>query len=213
MDVDDNGVLNYSDLFAFIEVYNKTCTDPPPPIAGCQGKDVRVDGVYNNKIDYMDLDSFLKRYSGSLEYDKKNVNCYLGTTPTNTPVITETVKPTVTPENKPTVTSTIKPTVTPTIRPSSTPTNMPINTPTVTPIMTTPPLQEGVLCGPLDVNGDNKINWIDRADFETKWLKHCIDTVDYSWGCGAKDFNHDGVIEYKDWDNYYYYESKNNRCI
>ena len=61
IDIDDNGLLNYIDLFAFAKAYNKSCSDIPP-VGGCQGKDVRHDGVYDSVINYIDLDSFAKRY-------------------------------------------------------------------------------------------------------------------------------------------------------
>jgi hypothetical protein len=70
MDIDGNGILNDIDLNAFMEVYGRTCTDSPPPAEGCGGKDVRKNGLYDNFINYIDLDSFISRSF------LKTQNCY-----------------------------------------------------------------------------------------------------------------------------------------
>ena len=61
IDVNNDNQLDYIDLYAFIKVYLKTCSDVPP-ITGCQGKDVRKNGLYDGVINYIDLSSFVSRY-------------------------------------------------------------------------------------------------------------------------------------------------------
>lgn len=120
-------------------------------------------------------------------------------TPTNTPINTPTSTPTLTP------TLTFTPTVLPTYFPTYTvrptiiyytviPTSSP--TPTVTPI-SKPPLTDNVVCGPIDVNGDLKLDYIDYVVFSYMYGYHCSDTYP-AVGCGGKDTNGDGVINYID---------------
>lgn len=64
IDVNGDKKLNYIDLAEFMKVYGKTCRDNPIT-TGCQGKDVRVKGVFDKKINFIDLDYFSKRYNSS----------------------------------------------------------------------------------------------------------------------------------------------------
>lgn len=92
---------------------------------------------------------------------------------TNTPTPSPTVSPKVT------VTATTTPKVTQT--PSVTPTGKP----------------EGIDCGPLDINSDKIINYIDLLNFSEKYNQKCSDYWD-NGGCGALDSNHDYQVNYKD---------------
>ncbi len=107
--------------------------------------------------------------------------------PTNTPIIftatpTQTVGPTVI------YYTTIPHTSTP--APTSSP------TPSVTPI-NKPPLTDNIVCGPLDVNGDLKLDYIDYVVFNYMYGYHCSDAYP-AINCGGKDTNGDGVINYID---------------
>jgi hypothetical protein len=205
MDVNGDGKLTYLDLYPFMQAYGKNCSDPPPPTDGCQGKDVRIDGEYDNKIDYKDLDSFIKRYNG---YDI--TNCYISGGVVNTPTMTPVVTSTSTPMPSPTTTP---PVTTPMPSPTRTPVPSPVNTTppftpyvttrppnTVTPKITTPGqiiFPQGIICGPLDVNGDNKLDYIDYYDYLRAHLHRCNDNVQYG-GCGPKDSNNDRYLDYID---------------
>jgi len=58
---------------------------------------------------------------------------------------------------------------------------------------------EGITCGPIDVNGDSKLNYIDLASFALSYFKKCNDSPYISGsGCGGKDVNGDGIINYID---------------
>ena len=116
-------------------------------------------------------------------------------TPTSTPSSTPTMTPTLTftPTLSPTAfpTNTVRPTIIYyTVIPTSSP------TPTVTPI-SKPPLTDNIICGPIDVNGDLKLDYIDYVVFEYMYGYHCSDTYP-AVGCGGKDTNGDGVINYID---------------
>ena len=63
IDVNNDNQLNYIDLYFFVKINLKTCSDIPPP-GRCQGKDVLMDGKYDGIINYIDLSSFISRYSG-----------------------------------------------------------------------------------------------------------------------------------------------------
>jgi hypothetical protein len=62
LDVDNNGILNYTDFKAFLLVYGKWCLDAPPPTTGCLGKDVRINDIHDNVVNFKDLDYFMRRY-------------------------------------------------------------------------------------------------------------------------------------------------------
>ena len=68
------------------------------------------------------------------------------------------------------------------------------------------------MCGPIDVNGDLKLDYIDYVVFSYMYGYHCSDTYP-AVGCGGKDTNGDGVINYIDLGyfqmNYY---PKNPNC-
>jgi hypothetical protein len=55
-----------------------------------------------------------------------------------------------------------------------------------------------VVCGPVDVNGDNLLNYIDLAAFSEVYNKKCSDSPYTGGGCGGKDNNGDGSINYID---------------
>lgn len=95
----------------------------------------------------------------------------LTATPTPTQTPTGTLLPTATPHN----TFTPTPTPTGTIKPSHTPTITPTNRPS-----------EGVICGPIDVNGDDLLNIYDLSAFSKVYRKKCIDET-ITTGCGGKD--------------------------
>jgi murein DD-endopeptidase MepM/ murein hydrolase activator NlpD len=90
-----------------------------------------------------------------------------------------------------TTTPTLSPTVTPKVTLTTTPklTQTPSITPTGNP--------GGIDCGPLDINSDKIINYIDLLNFSEKYNKKCSDYYDKG-GCGALDYNHDYVVDYKD---------------
>jgi hypothetical protein len=75
-------------------------------------------------------------------------------------------------------------------------------TATTPPTSTTniPPVAK-VVCGPLDVNGDDKIDFPDFAKFVEAWKKGCNDSPFSKAGCGGKDFNDDGMVDQKDFFN------------
>jgi hypothetical protein len=193
-------------------VYGKSCIDNPPPTDGCGGKDVITDGVYNNKIDYVDLNSFIKRYSGYYGNSTTVLNCFLPVTPTVTTTVTPTpvVTFTGTPTVGPTITLTNTPTVTPTVTYTVTPTVTPTVTHSITPTVTPTPFilyPLGIICGPLDVNGDNKLDYVDYYDYLRAHLHYCNDIVQYT-GCGPKDLNNDRYLDYIDSYNFIKYYDK-----
>jgi hypothetical protein len=55
-----------------------------------------------------------------------------------------------------------------------------------------------VACGPVDVNGDNLLNYIDLAAFSAVYNKKCNDSPFTGGGCGGKDNNGDSLINYID---------------
>lgn len=66
---------------------------------------------------------------------------------------------------------------------------------------------ESVQCGPIDVNGDNILNYIDLAPFSRIYNKSCNDSPFTGGGCGGKDTNGDAKINYIDFgylSNHYY---------
>lgn len=122
-------------------------------------------------------------------------------TPTPNPTFTKTLTPTITksPTPKPTNTSTPKPTVTlsptmtPTRKPTFTPTKAPTLTPTRTPV---PSILPAIVCGPLDVNGDKKLNYIDLAQFMKVYGRTCRD-FPITTGCQGKDVRIKGKYDSK----------------
>jgi|GEM_PF-2885621 len=68
---------------------------------------------------------------------------------------------------------------------------------TQTPIVTPTGKPEGIVCGPLDVNGDKILNYVDLHNLSKKYNSKCSDYFEES-GCGALDANHDYVLDYKD---------------
>lgn len=72
----------------------------------------------------------------------------------------------------------------------------PSSTPTPTP---SPP--NGIICGPIDIDGNDKLNIIDLSAFAKVYTKTCSDTPPTS-GCGAKDSNHDGKVDILDLSNF-----------
>jgi hypothetical protein len=57
---------------------------------------------------------------------------------------------------------------------------------------------ETVTCGPLDVNGDKILNYIDLGPFSRVYNKTCSDSPYQGGTCGGKDHNGDGKINYTD---------------
>ena len=57
------------------------------------------------------------------------------------------------------------------------------------------------MCGPLDVNGDNVINYVDLMNFTGKYQKKCSDSFG-TGGCGGVDFNNDKIVDYQDLYNF-----------
>ncbi len=57
---------------------------------------------------------------------------------------------------------------------------------------------EVVQCGPIDVNGDNILNYIDLAPFSRIYNKSCGDSPFTGGGCGGKDTNGDAKVNYID---------------
>jgi len=55
-----------------------------------------------------------------------------------------------------------------------------------------------VQCGPIDVNGDNILNYIDLAPFSRIYNKSCGDSPFTGGGCGGKDTNGDAKVNYID---------------
>lgn len=71
---------------------------------------------------------------------------------------------------------------------------------TPTPIIpTTTPVsyQQGIVCGPMDFNGDGKLNFVDLANLSRKYNQNCSDYYDDE-ECGGLDSNHDYRIDYED---------------
>jgi len=53
-------------------------------------------------------------------------------------------------------------------------------------------------CGPIDINGDNKLTILDLNDFAAAYGKTCKDHYPQSQGCGGKDYYGDGAINIRD---------------
>jgi hypothetical protein len=58
-----------------------------------------------------------------------------------------------------------------------------------------------MVCGPIDVNNDSILNYIDLDAFRSKYNKTCSDTPPASV-CGGTDTNGDGKINYIDLDSF-----------
>ncbi len=87
--------------------------------------------------------------------------------------------------------TTLTPMVSPTVTPSTNPLwFMP------TPITDNVPL----VCGALDVNGDKMLNYIDLQGMLVVYNHQCSDHYQH-FGCGGKDTNEDGWVDYR--DSYY----------
>lgn len=123
---------------------------------------------------------------------------------TTTPIyITITTLPeggnTTTPSPIPSVTASETPAITITPSLSTTPrvTLTPILSPTSTPYPT--PFTDNIplVCGPIDVNGDRILNYIDYQAMIVVYNHSCSDTYP-ELGCGGKDTNSDGVVNYID---------------
>lgn len=69
-----------------------------------------------------------------------------------------------------------------------------------TPVLTESCTVAGVVCGPLDVNGDSKVSPVDLSSFLTVYGKDCSDTAPTT-GCKGKDSNIDNRISPVDLSN------------
>lgn len=70
-----------------------------------------------------------------------------------------------------------------------------------------------VVCGPIDIDGNNELNHIDLATFVGLYNKTCSDTAPTT-GCKGKDTNNDGKIDYKDLASFVgRYHSKVSSCV
>jgi len=93
----------------------------------------------------------------------------------------------------------ITPTITPTgtVVPTITITSTPGLTPTFTPVVTPTDGVEEFICGPIDMNNDNKLTIYDFTYFARAYTKTCADQIIYD-GCGGKDTNSDTIIDIYD---------------
>lgn len=125
-------------------------------------------------------------------------------TPTNTNIPTPTFTPSPTIIYTPTFTPSPTVIYTPTLTPTPTITVPPTNTPT--PSLTPTPFVLEIECGPIDVNGDLRIDYADLPAFQSAYYHKCSDTP-YLLGCGGKDTNNDGYVDFIDYlyfiNNYY----------
>lgn len=110
------------------------------------------------------------------------------TVATNTPTPRPTATPTTVPTSRPSITASARPSVT--VSSSSRPSAVASVT---VPVGTDP--EDGIICGPGDVDGDGAFTMPDFLEFARSYNKSCTDTgTDYGV-CGGKDLNQDGVID------------------
>ena len=121
---------------------------------------------------------------------KEYVYVYISTTPWPTIEVTDTPLPTTQVTATPTISTYpqflviyVTRAVSPSFNPSPTPTPVTDNI--------------YVTCGAIDVNTDNRIDYIDYPPFRSVYNHLCTDTPP-AIGCGGKDTNADGLINYLD---------------
>jgi hypothetical protein len=118
-------------------------------------------------------------------------------------LVTPTPVPSITPTGELMITiiyTTDTPTPVPTATPTLVVTATPAATPTPLPLPTRLPVTDNtpVLCGPLDVDGNHILNYIDYNSMMTVYGLTCSDSPYAHTGCGGKDTNDDGKIDYID---------------
>lgn len=177
-----------------------------------EGKTItQVTSMFDNRNINTNGNYFIDSYS-NLKVNLYRIN-FGSAIPTDSPTPLPTFTNTPTPTNIPNPTYTNTPTNVPNPTFTNTPTNVPNPTYTNTPIPTNVFEQE-IECGGIDINSDNKLDYIDLFEFIKTYNRKCIDDYPSNIGCGGKDTNGDHTINYIDLYNFINkYYPKSNSCI